>query len=121
MTTRSKRRTVALGTALAGLLAMPAGAFAEERDCTGAIGPETVDNVRVPEGMACTMEGTLVQGTVKVERGATLVAQGVRVIGNVQGEGAAGVTLRSSTVGGSVQVKQGGSAETTGSRVTGDI
>jgi hypothetical protein len=121
MTSRSKRRTLVLGAALGGLLATPVGALAEEQECIGAIGPVTVDNVRVPEGAACTMDGTLVQGTVKVERGATLEAQGIRVIGNVQGEGAANVTLRSSTVGGSVQVKQGGAAETTGSRVTGDI
>ena len=80
-----------------------------------------MDNVRVPEGAACTMNGTFVEGTVKVERGATLEAQAVRVIGNVQGEGAADVVVRESTVGGSVQVKQGGAAETSASRITGDI
>lgn len=117
----ANRRLLVLGAASAALLAAPPGAHAEERDCVGAIGAETVDNVRVPEGAACTMNGTFVKGTVKVERGATLEAQAVRVIGNVQGEGAANVVLRESTVGGSVQVKQGGAAETTASRVTGDI
>lgn len=83
------RRFLVLVAASAGLLAAPPGALAEERDCVGAIGAETVDNVRVPEGAACTMNGTFVKGTVKVERGATLEAQAVRVVGNVQGEGAA--------------------------------
>ena len=117
----ANRGLLVLAAASAAVLAAPSGALAEERDCVGAIGAETVDNVRVPEGAACTMNGTFVMGTVKVERGATLEAQAVRVIGNVQGEGAADVVLRESDVGGSVQVKQGGAAETTASRVTGDI
>ena len=107
--------------AVSGSLAVPAVAAAEERRCTGAIGPETVDNLLVPEGAACTLDGTFVQGTVKVERAATLTATAVNVIGNVQGEGAANVVVRGSQVGGSVQVKQGGAAETSGSQVTGDI
>jgi hypothetical protein len=116
-----KRAAILGGAAVAASLAIPAVAAADERVCAGAIGPETVDNVRVPEGAACTLDGTVVQGTVKVERAATLQANAVTVIGNVQGEGAANVVVRDSRVGGSVQVKQGGAAETTGSRVTGDI
>src|SRR5688500_18229813 len=96
----ANRRLLVLAASSAALLAAPPGALAEERDCVGAIGAETVDNVRVPEGTACTMNGTSVKGTVKVERDATLEAQAVRVIGNVQGEGAADVVLRESTVGG---------------------
>jgi hypothetical protein len=119
--TKRNRRTLVLGAALAGLLAVPAAAVADERVCVGVIGPETVDNVRVPSDAVCTLNGTFVQGTVKVERGATLQAERIRVIGNVQGEGAADVAVRSSRVGGSVQVKQGGAAETSGSLVTGDI
>jgi len=119
--TRRRWLPYVLGAALAALLAVPAAAVADERVCAGAIGAETVDNVRVPSGSACTLNGTFVQGTVKVERGATLQAQGIQVIGNVQGEGAADVAVRSSRVGGSVQVKQGGAAETSGSQVTGDI
>jgi hypothetical protein len=116
-----KRAAILGGAAIAGSLAIPAVAAADERVCTGAIGLETVDNVRVPEGAACTLDGTVVQGTVKVERDATLEADAVTVIGNVQGEGAADVVVRRSRVGGSVQVKQGDAAETSGTRVTGDI
>jgi hypothetical protein len=121
MTITIKRAASLAGAAVAVSLTVPAAAVADERVCIGAIGPETVDNVRVPEGATCMLDGTVVQGTVKVERGATLQANAVNVIGNVQGEGAANVVLRGSRVGGSVQVKQGGAAETSGTQVTGDI
>jgi hypothetical protein len=115
------KRAAILAAAAGASLALPSAASAEERDCAGAIGPETVDNLRVPEGATCTLDGTRVQGTVKVERAATLQADDITVIGNVQAEGAANVVVRSSRVGGSVQVKQGGAADTSGSQVTGDI
>jgi hypothetical protein len=102
-------------------LAFPSAAQAEERDCRGAIGTETVDNLRAPDGATCTLSGTRVQGTIKVETGATLRAMAVAVVGNVQAENAADVVVTDSTVGGSVQVKQGGSADVTGTAVTGDI
>ena len=102
-------------------LAFPSAAPAEERDCRGAIGAETVDNLRVPDGATCTLSGTHVKGTIKVETGATLRASAVVVVGNVQAENAADVVVTDSTVGGSVQVKQGGGADVTGTAVTGDI
>ena len=62
------------------------------------------------------------KGTVKVERGATLTASGIRVVGNVQAENARSVSINgSSRIGGSVQVKQGGGASVTGSTIAGDI
>jgi hypothetical protein len=68
------------------------------------------------------MEGTFVQGTIKVETKATLRAFDVHVIGNVQAEGARSVALSGgSFVGGSVQVVQGGSALVRGSEIDGDI
>ena len=94
---------------------------ADERTCTGAVGAETVDNLRVPAGANCTLNATQVKGTVKVERAATLRATGVRVVGNVQGENAADVVLAGSTIGGSVQVKQGGGADVADSAITGDV
>jgi hypothetical protein len=119
--TKQQRRLLMLVTALAGVLAAPPAAIAEERDCVGAIGVATVDNLRVPQGAACALAGTFVKGTVKVERDATLTAEDIEVIGNVQAEGARNVVLRRSRVGGSVQVKQGGAAETTESEINGDI
>jgi hypothetical protein len=91
---QSKRGVVLLkrivAVAFVGLLAlavMAPAALAEERVCRGTIGRATVDNLRVPQGASCTLNGTRVQGTIKVENNANLVANGVRVIGNVQSEG----------------------------------
>jgi hypothetical protein len=102
---------------------LPAGrALAEERVCRGTIGATTVDNLRVPQGATCTLNGTYVKGTVKVERGAVLRAFDVRVIGNVQAENARNVVVREgSRIGGSVQVVQGGAARIAGNRINGDI
>ena len=116
-------RSATLAVAAAALtgLALPASASAEETDCRGAIGAQTVDNLRVPEGAACELTGTFVKGTVKVERDATLRARSIRVIGYVQGENAARVVVDRSELGGSLQVKQGGGAELTESRLGGDV
>lgn len=105
------------------LSAVPATpAVAEEYTCRGTVGAETLDNVRVPDGRTCVLEGTYVKGTIKVETGATLRAKGVRVIGNVQAEDAANVVVKArSGIGGSVQVVQGGKASVIRSRVNGDI
>jgi hypothetical protein len=97
-------------------------AFAEERVCRGTIGARTVDNLRVPQGATCTLNGTFVKGTIRVQRAATLMAVDVRVIGNVQGQNAENVVVRAgSRVGGSVQVVQGERARVATSRVDGDI
>lgn len=108
--------------ALTSMLLAVAPASAEERICRGSIGAVTLDNVRVPQGATCRLQGTRVQGTIKVERAATLVAAKVIVIGNVQGEGAKSVAIRNnSRVGGSVQVVQGGGAQVVNSTVDGSI
>ena len=107
---------------LACLLPASPVARAEEYVCTGALGAVTVDNLRVPSQVSCLLNGTTLQGTLKVERDAHLNAQAVTVVGNVQAEGAANVTVAAgSTVGGSIQIKQGGAAKIDKVRVTGDI
>jgi hypothetical protein len=102
-------RFLPLATIVAAVLATAAPGIvqAEERACRGTLGAITVDNLRVPQGATCTLNGTYVKGTIKVERDATLVAKRVRVVGNVQAENHRSVAIRdASTVGGSVQVKQ---------------
>jgi hypothetical protein len=100
-------------------------AQAEERTCRGAIGSTTVDNLLVPQGASCTLNSTRVEGTVKVERNATLVANTIRVKGNVQSEGFKNITLRqNSVVVGSVQLENGldgGSGRVLNSKVNGDL
>jgi hypothetical protein len=109
--------------AVVGAMLLPAGqALGEERACRGTIGVVTVDNLRVPQGATCTLNGTFVKGTVKVERGATLHAFDIRVIGNVQAENARLVVVREgSRIGGSVQIVHGGAAQILGNRINGDI
>jgi hypothetical protein len=118
---RSTRRLVAV--AVGGVLLLPAGPVsAEERVCRGTIGSVTVDNLRVPQDASCTLDGTRVEGTVKVERDATLLAIGVRVVGNVQAEGARKVVVRGrSRIGGSVQIVQGRAARIVRTTINGDI
>jgi hypothetical protein len=58
---RSTRWAAAL--AIGGAILLPAGpAQAEERVCRGSIGAKTVDNLRVPQGATCTLNGTYVKG-----------------------------------------------------------
>ena len=120
-----RKIAIASGVAAASLavmMLMAATVNAEERTCRGTIGATTVDNLRVPQGASCTLNGTRVKGTVKVERNATLTAEDVIVIGNVQAENARRVSvLDGSRIGGSIQVVQGGGATVSDSRITGDI
>lgn len=119
---RSRVAKLGATVALVAAVALPATAHAEERTCRGSIGARTVDNLRVPQGATCKLKRTVVKGTIKVDRKATLIAEGVRVVGNVQAENASKVVVRaSSRVGGSVQVKQGGAATVKSSRIIGDI
>jgi hypothetical protein len=121
------RIKLSLRTGLVGLVVLAAAtmsspAYAEERKCRGTLGAVTVDNLRVPQGATCTLNGTIVKGTITVKADATLRARGVRVVGNVQAENARMVVVNgASRVGGSVQVKQGGAAKVLSSRIRGDI
>jgi hypothetical protein len=116
------KRLLAAAVLVFGALALSApSAGAEERTCRGSIGKVTVDNLRVPDGASCRLNGTYVKGTIKVETSATLDARYVRVVGNVQAEEHRAVTLLSSRVGGSVQLKQGGSAVVSRNAITGDL
>ena len=102
-------------------LAGPA-TFADELDCFGALGAVTVDNLRVPQDATCTLDGTRVEGTIKVETNATLYATSVDVDGNVQAENAARVeVLPGSAVGGSVQIVQSGAARVDSVVINGDL
>lgn len=103
-------------------LGIPAAGIAEERKCRGTIRSRTLDNVKVPAGANCTLKGTKVKGTIKVERNARLEAIRVRVVGNVQAENARNVIVRAgSSVGGSIQIVQGRKARVKRTRVGGDI
>lgn len=109
----NRHRTAILTAAL-----LPGQARAEERSCRGSLGAITVDNLRVPQGATCILEGTRVEGTITVQRNARLFARGVRVKGNVQAENARRVNVvRSSRINGAVEVEQGGAARIAYSKI----
>jgi hypothetical protein len=117
-------KQLVVGAALALMLVMSANpiAVAEEQSCFGTLGAVTVDNLRVPQGATCTLEGTRILGTIKVEADATLYASNVNVVGNVQAENAARVEVGAqSVVGGSVQIVQSGAALVDSVRLNGDL
>jgi hypothetical protein len=90
--------------------------------CRGTLGPETVENVNVPAGATCTLDGTVVQGNVFVRIDARLFSLGATVGGNIQAENAERVEVLSGTsVGGNVQANQGGASTVVDSDVDGDV
>ena len=123
MKTLTVRMALAIAIGLSALvLGPPEVAHAEERACRGTIGATTVDNLRVPDGATCTLEGTYVKGTIKVGSRARLYAYNVRVVGNVQAENSRTVVVADgSRIGGSVQVVQSRVAKVRDSRINGNI
>lgn len=117
---RTGLTVLAVVLSAAALTAAPA-ALAEERTCRGAMGATTVVDLVVPQGATCTLKGTRVKGSVRVERGATLNALRIRVIGNVHAEGAAAVNVARSRVGGSIDIVQGGKSKLSRTVVNGDV
>jgi 3-phosphoglycerate kinase len=104
------------------LLSSSTAVKAEEITCQGFLGAVTVDNLRVPPHATCTLAGTTVLGTIKVEISATLYASNVSVIGNVQAENAARVeVLPGSVVSGSIQIVQSGAARIDSVQIGGDL
>jgi hypothetical protein len=107
----------------AGSRALPADqGDASPGHCDGTIGSRTVDEVDVPSGATCTLEGTTVNGNVSVGVNGTLVARRVAVDGDVEGEGARLVEVSdNSTIGGNLQQEQGGSSAVRDSQIHGDL
>jgi hypothetical protein len=119
---RTRNAAIVGMLSLVAILATPSAALAEETTCRGRIGARTVDNLLVPQGATCTLEGTRVEGTIKVSRRATLYAYDVRVKGNVQAEEASRVrVLARSRVNGSIQLDDGGNARVRWSTIGGSI
>ena len=94
----------------------------DEETCIGSIGEETYENLNVPEGGSCTLDGTEVKGNLKVLSQATLAASGITVGGNLQAEGADSVLVSNqSMIEGNLQVIQGHAVELAESTVDGDL
>lgn len=115
--------------ALVAVVTVP-GAFGETTRCIGTpiAGTTTLDNVKVPRDVTCTLTGVRVKGNIKVGPGATLIATNVDVKGSIQAKGYRSVTINgTSKVGGSIQLVDGGTAMTesvariNGTRVKGEV
>ena len=100
-----------------------AGQMSDTRpgSCSGTIGAEAVEEVEVPPGATCTLQGTSVGGNITVDSGGTLFAHGVSTDGDVEAEGARVVDVSESVIGGNVQIKAGGSSTVRGTRIDGDL
>ena len=112
---------LAIGSIAALGLAIPA--YADSRTCTGTIGAITIDgDVNVPQGATCRLNGTRVDGNVKVNNNARLFATDVFVGGSVQSDGQRRTEVTGgSKVIGDVQIEQGKSGLVRGSAVNGTI
>lgn len=110
--------------------------------CNGVLAAVTVDDVYVPTGASCSLNGTRVRGSVKVAFDGTLIANAARIDGNIQAEDARSVTtgsgttvngdvqvkrravahIENTTIGGNLQIEEvGASLVSTDSRITGDV
>jgi hypothetical protein len=112
--------SIAGGASVGSQLGSPSATRASS--CNGTLGAITVELVSVPSGATCVLEGTRVQGDVKVARNGSVSATGARIGGNVQAEDARAVTLRgSTTVIGNVQVKRLAAVRVENSTIDGDL
>jgi hypothetical protein len=129
---RYRRPIVALAV---GVLLMTAASCADDPDraghrarpaepghCDGTIGSRQVDEVRVPSGATCTLDGTVVDGNVSIAHGGTLRTRGIDVDGDLEAEGATYVEVRAgSTIGGNLQLQAGGGVVVVDSTIRGDL
>lgn len=118
----SLKKLSALGLASSLMLGAAPQVFADDFRCARTVGRITVDNLIVPDGKVCTLNGTRVEGNIIVGTRSRLSASDVRVDGNVQAEGHTSVFLNSgSVIDGSVQLKQGGVAQINRTTIGSDL
>jgi hypothetical protein len=84
---------------LTGLFMGAPAAHADDFRCVGVVGPITVDNVVVPRGAECVLDGTQVLGNAKTQRRGNLFMFGANVRGNVQGKSGSTAAASSSSIG----------------------
>lgn len=95
---------------------------ADSDACPVPIGDTVPDDLIIPAGAVCTLEGTTVEGNIEVKADAVLHAHNVLVDGNIQAENAREVNVyEGSRIEGNIQVEQGHSATVRGAFVDGDI
>lgn len=106
---------------LLSLVLVGTAAASNNVECRATLGAVTVDNVIVPSGAACTLNGTIVRENVKVSSGATLTANAVNVTGSLQADGAELVTVNAGTFGQNIDIKRGNRARVDQAQVSGNL
>ena len=76
-------------------------------ECTGVLPPGTYDNIIVPAGAACTIDGSVIRGNVLALTDSRLFMSNDQVIGFIKGDGADIVQIVSTTVGGVIFIQNG--------------
>lgn len=94
----------------------------DEGACWGSLGAIEVDDLFVPSGAICSLQGTSVDGTINVEENASLIASQVVVSGDIKAENASLVVVKTgSTIAGNIELKESGSGEIANVSVYGNI
>lgn len=121
-----KRVLLLVSLAAVGALAYSPPASADVV-CNGTIGDTSFDdNIVVPNGANCRLEGTRTDGNVLVGSNARLTALGVTVGGNIQAERHRSVTVAArgatrSFVDGDIQLEDGGAARVERTTMDGNL
>jgi hypothetical protein len=94
-----------------------------DRNCSGTIGPVTIDDNVVVQNARCTLNGTIVKGNVLVYSGGRLRTLGAQIEGSIQAKDAVSVTVEPNTfVEGDIQLENlSGTSKVTYSNVAGSI
>lgn len=94
----------------------------EDQICTDSLVDITVDDLVVPQGATCTLDGTRVMGNITVEADASLTAYAITVEGNLQAEEAGRIEIHpDSYVGGNIQVEESGSLRVESTNIAGNL
>lgn len=121
MKTQLVSRSIGGAVALA-CLGFSTAALAD-RNCSGTIGPITIDDNVVVQNARCTLSGTIVKGNVLVYSGGKLRTLGAQIEGSIQAKDAVSVIVEPNTfVEGDIQLENlSGASKVTYSQVTGNI
>ncbi len=111
-------KTLAMGSVVA--MAFVGTAHAGDVTCSSTLGKQRIDGDVVVRG-TCTLNGTTVDGNVKVYQGGRLTIKNATIDGDVQADKASSVSVTGGAVNGNIQVKQSSSVRISGVRVDGDI
>ncbi|MBK8903201.1 MAG: S8 family serine peptidase [Anaerolineaceae bacterium] len=94
----------------------------DEGACWGSLGSVEVDDLFVPSGAICSLQGTNIDGAITVEEDATLLASQVTVSGDIKAGNASLVIVKAgSIIAGNIELKESSSGEITDVQVDGNV